>query len=58
MWGLAMAGADICGFEDWDAYTSKALGPLQTRLSDKDYQELCIRYAEAADRSSCDGSCV
>jgi hypothetical protein len=43
MWGLAMTGADICGFEDWDAYTGKASGPLGLRLSNEDYQQLCVR---------------
>jgi alpha-glucosidase (family GH31 glycosyl hydrolase) len=45
MWGLAMTGADICGFVDMEAYTGRDLGPLTQRLSDKDFQQLCVRWA-------------
>jgi hypothetical protein len=45
MWGMAMVGADVCGFVDMDEYNAsgKDMDPPKYRLDDEDYQQLCNR---------------
>jgi alpha-glucosidase (family GH31 glycosyl hydrolase) len=52
MWGIAMVGADICGFVDMDAYNGngKDMDPPKYRLDDKSYQQLCNRCALRGER--------
>jgi hypothetical protein len=48
MWGMAMTGADVCGFLDAAPYLSVDMGdPPRNRLADGDYEELCNRWTSA-----------
>lgn len=41
MWGIAMSGADICGFLDENVYAAD--GKKLAKLSAEEYQQLCNR---------------
>ncbi|WIA23387.1 hypothetical protein OEZ85_000147 [Tetradesmus obliquus] len=45
MWGMAMAGADICGFADMTQ--DNVAEPPDRFLSDHDYEQLCNRWTSA-----------
>jgi hypothetical protein len=42
MWGIAMSGADICGFNDEGEFAPDGQ-PRTTKLSDAEYRQLCNR---------------
>lgn len=43
MWGMAMSGADICGFLDENVYAAD--GNKLPDIPDAEYQQLCNRWA-------------
>lgn len=44
MWGIAMSGADICGFLDESAYAAGGPDAKLPDLPDAEYQQLCNRW--------------
>lgn len=46
MWGIAMSGADICGFLDEGEFAPDGQ-PRNAKLSDAEYNQLCNRCVDS-----------